>query len=456
MPYAALTVLAVWGLGLWSLYSERQAALAPSETGIVASSSSHSLITAGIVLVTTFLILLLVIHLKRSIDALDLRDSEYRTLFDNAGVSISLISGYSFIEMNRKTYDVFELPEGESPKDLTPWDVSPPVQPDGASSELLAREHIDEARRKGQVTFRWWHKRLRSGEEFPAQVSLSVLGRDRSNLLLAVVHDLSDVKRARTALAELNADLERRVRARTADVVRANKRLGLANEELEMFAASASHDLRSPLGTISGMAGLLKMELDEGRRDTFGQRLDRIEGAVRRMADIIDGLLALSRATGQEGEAVAVDLRVMADEIAADLRQQYRGHRVETAFESGLVVFADPGLMRTLLVNLLENAWKYTARASAPRVELSRRVTVGGGWEYEVRDNGVGLDGRYADKLFKPFRRLHSAQEFPGLGLGLATVARIVHRYGGAIRGESSIGHGAVFRFTLPAAERVS
>jgi signal transduction histidine kinase len=413
-------------------------------------------ITVGILLVTTCLILLLVLHLKRSIDALDKRDSEYRTLFDNAGVSIFLISGYRFVEMNQKTYDVFQLAEGESPADLKPWDVSPSVQPDGSSSEVLAREHIDQARKSGQVTFRWWHKRLQSGEEFPAQVSLSVLGNDHSHRLLAVVHDLSDVERARAALAELNADLERRVRARTEDVERANKRLALANEELEMFAASASHDLRSPLGTIAGMAGLLKLELDEGRRDTSGLRLGRIQDGVRRMAEIIDGLLALSRATGHEGEAAAVDLGGMASEIVDELRKQYRERVVETDFETGLIVLADPRLMRTLLTNLLENAWKYTSKVSAPRVELRRRRLPAGGSEYEVRDNGVGFDMRYADKLFKPFRRLHSVQEFPGMGLGLATVARIVRRYGGEIRGESSMGQGAVFRFTLPAAERAT
>jgi signal transduction histidine kinase len=416
----------------------------------------HSLITFAILLVTTFLIFLLVLHLKRSIDALVERDSEYRTLFDNAGVSIFLIRGYAFIEMNQKTFDVFQLPEGDAPADLKPWDVSPPLQPDGSPSEFLAREHIDEARRNGQVTFRWWHKRLESGEEFPAQVSLSVLGDERSDLLLAVVHDVSDVERARAALAELNADLERRVLARTVEVVRANNQLGLANEELEMFAASASHDLRSPLSTMSGMAGLLKIELAEGRRDTSSLRLDRIQDAVRRMAEIIDGLLALSRATGHEGEAVAVDLGEMAGEIAEDLRQQYQGRDVEIEFESGMVVFADPRLMRTLLSNLLENAWKYSAKVLVPRVAFGRRPVADGGWEYEVRDNGVGFDMRYADKLFKPFRRLHSAQEFPGMGLGLATVARIVRRYGGGIRGESSAGQGAVFHFTLPAAERAS
>lgn len=419
---------------------------------ILAGPDRQALITFAILLATTMLAVLLVLHLKRLIVALAERDSRFRTLFDNAGVSIFLISGYRFIEMNQKTFDVFQLPADVAPAVLHPWDVSPPTQPDGTSSEILARRHIDEARANGQATFRWWHKRLQSGEEFPAQVSLSVLGNSDSDSLLAVVHDLGDLERARSALAELNADLERRVRARTEDVERANRRLALANEELELFAASASHDLRSPLGSISGMAGLLKLELDEGRNDTSGLRLDRIQAAVRRMAEIIDGLLALSRATGQEGEAVSIDLGAMAGDIADDLRQQHRDRHVETFFQSGLVVRAVPGLMRTLLSNLLENAWKYTSTVPAPRVELSGHPAIGGGVEYVVRDNGVGFDMRYADKLFKPFRRLHSVQEFPGMGLGLATVARIVRHYGGNIRGESEHGRGAAFHFTLPAA----
>lgn len=420
---------------------------------ILAGWARQSQITVGILLATTLLVAFLMMYLKRSIEALSAKESEYRSLFDNAGVSIFLIRGYQFVEINRKTHEIFQLPEGQGSLTLYPWDVSPRLQPDGSSSEVLARERIDEARRSGQVTFRWWHRRLRSGEEFPAQVSLSILDNADADLLLAVVHDLSDLERARAALAELNVDLERRVRLRTEEVESVNRRLALANEELELFAASASHDLRSPLGTISGMAGLLKLELGEGRQDTAALRLGRIVDAVKRMTEIMDGLLALSRATGQEGEAAMVDLAGIAAEIAGDLKQQYRGHDVEVAFQAGMVVSADPRLMRTLLANLLENAWKYTSGVAAPRVRFESRVAPDGGRVYEVADNGVGFDMRFAGKLFKPFRRLHSARDFPGMGLGLATVARIVRHYGGEIGAEGAEGQGAVFRFTLPAAE---
>ena len=200
------------------------------------------------------------------------------------------------------------------------------------------------------------------------------------------------------------------------------------------------------------MAGLLKLELDEGRHDTSTLRLERILDGVKRMTGIIDGLLALSRSTAQDGEAAMVDLGSLATEIAGDLRQQFPGREVETTFQAGMEVFADPRLMRTLLANLLENAWKYTSGVTAPRVRFDCHAAPDGGRVYEVADNGVGFDMRFADKLFKPFRRLHSARDFPGMGLGLATVARIVRHYEGEISAEGVEGQGSIFRFTLPAA----
>lgn len=264
---------------------------------------------------------------------------------------------------------------------------------------------------------------------------------------------LDDLERAHAELETLNVDLERRVQGRTRDLQQANLQLAMANQELESFAASASHDLRSPLGSISGMAGLLEAELSEGRRDTAERRLGRIQESVKRMAEIIDGLLSLARMTTQEGHFEPVDLTEMAAGIEAELRQLHPHHPVKFDCEAGLKVNADPRLMRTVLGNLLGNAWKYTGRNSDPRIALTRVVREGGMYEYILKDNGVGFDMRYAEKLFKPFRRLHSAEQFPGMGIGLATVARIVRRYGGQIWAESLPGDGATFHFTLPAAD---
>jgi signal transduction histidine kinase len=258
-------------------------------------------------------------------------------------------------------------------------------------------------------------------------------------------------ERANTRLAQLNSELESRVAARTAELQSANQRLALTNQELEAFTASASHDLRSPLGAIAGQAGLLRDELHSSMSDSIRSRIDRIQSCVRRSSDIIDGLLSLARISRQELLNERVDLSALAQSIVDDLNQQYPRHRVECRIEPKLTVNADPRLMKSLLYNLLGNAWKYTSRTEHPRVELgqaeARDATV-----FSVRDNGAGFDMAGAERIFEPFHRLHASSDFPGIGIGLATVARIVQRYAGKITVESTAGKGTTFRFTLPAA----
>jgi signal transduction histidine kinase len=258
-------------------------------------------------------------------------------------------------------------------------------------------------------------------------------------------------ERANTRLAQLNSELESRVAARTAELQSANQRLALTNQELEAFTASASHDLRSPLAAIAGQAGLLRDELHSPMSETARGRIDRIQSCVRRSSDIIDGLLSLARISRQELLNERVDLSALAQSIVDDLNQQYPRHRVECRIEPRLTVNADPRLMKSLLYNLLGNAWKYTSRTEHPRVELGRAeardTTV-----FSVRDNGAGFDMAGAERIFEPFHRLHAASDFPGIGIGLATVARIVQRYAGKITVESTAGKGTTFRFTLPAA----
>jgi signal transduction histidine kinase len=179
-------------------------------------------------------------------------------------------------------------------------------------------------------------------------------------------------ERANTRLAQLNSELESRVAARTAELQSANQRLALTNQELEAFTASASHDLRSPLAAIAGQAGLLRDELHSPMSETARGRIDRIQSCVRRSSDIIDGLLSLARISRQELLNERVDLSALAQSIVDDLNQQYPRHRVECRIEPKLTVNADPRLMKSLLYNLLGNAWKYTSRTEHPRVELGR------------------------------------------------------------------------------------
>ncbi len=295
-----------------------------------------------------------------------------------------------------------------------------------------------------------WRDRTRSLIYVLAGVSVLFLA-----LTALLKNFMLRVERANTNLAQLNSELESRVAARTAELQNTNERLALTNQELEAFTASASHDLRSPLGAIAGQAGLLRDELQSSMNDSIRGRIDRIQSCVRRSSDIIDGLLSLARISRQELLNERVDLSALAQAIVEDLNQQYPRHRVECRIEPKLAVNADPRLMKSLLYNLLGNAWKYTSRTDNPRVELARaeaRDTA----VFSVRDNGAGFDMAGAEHIFEPFHRLHAATEFPGIGIGLATVARIVQRYAGRITVESAAGKGTTFRFTLPAAALAS
>jgi signal transduction histidine kinase len=302
------------------------------------------------------------------------------------------------------------------------------------------------AARDREAVMEPWRKRTRSLVYVLAGVSVLFLA-----LTGLLKNFMLRVERANTNLAQLNSELESRVAARTAELQNTNHRLALTNQELEAFTASASHDLRSPLGAIAGQAGLLRDELQAQMSDSIRSRIERIQSCVRRSSDIIDGLLSLARISRQELLNERVDLSALAQSIVEDLNQQYPRHRVECRIEPKLAVNADPRLMKSLLYNLLGNAWKYTSRTEHPRVELARAEARDSA-VFSVRDNGAGFDMAGAEHIFEPFHRLHAASDFPGMGIGLATVARIVQRYAGKITVESAEGKGTTFRFTLPAA----
>lgn len=247
------------------------------------------------------------------------------------------------------------------------------------------------------------------------------------------------------------ASLERRVEERTRELQAMNQQLTYANRDLEEFTASAAHDLRAPLNAMAGHCGMLREVIDQHADQEAGQRLQRIEASVRRMNDVIDGMLGLAQLTKVELARKPIDLNAVAAEVIQELQQQYPGHRVRCHIDCGQPICADPRLMRSLLVNLLDNAWKYTKRTAEPSVTLARREDKCGP-AFVVRDNGVGFDMSFAQHLFEPFRRMHTMSEFPGVGIGLATAARIVQRYGGRIWANSVLGEGTSFYFTLPQA----
>jgi signal transduction histidine kinase len=228
----------------------------------------------------------------------------------------------------------------------------------------------------------------------------------------------------------------------------ANESLARANRELEAFTASVSHDLRSPLTTIAGQAGLLELSLPNASEEQR-RRLTRIQSSVRQMSELIDALLVLSRISRHTLHREIIDVSALAESIFQDLRQRDPSRNVEVDIQSGMIVHGDRRLINDLFVNLLANAWKFTSRTEKARIEVGQSQH-GSMATLFVRDNGAGFDMAHEQKLFKPFQRLHGAAEFEGTGVGLATVARIIDRHGGRIWAEGKPHEGAVFYFTMP------
>lgn len=228
----------------------------------------------------------------------------------------------------------------------------------------------------------------------------------------------------------------------------ANESLARANRELEAFTASVSHDLRSPLTTIAGQAGLLELSMPNATEEQR-RRLTRIQSSVRQMSELIDALLVLSRISRHTLHREIIDVTALAESVVQDLRQKDPSRNVEVEIQPGMVVHGDRRLINDLFVNLLANAWKFTSRTENARIEVGQSQH-GSMATMFVRDNGAGFDMAHEQKLFKPFQRLHGAAEFEGTGVGLATVARIIDRHGGRIWAEGKPQEGAVFYFTMP------
>lgn len=268
--------------------------------------------------------------------------------------------------------------------------------------------------------------------------------------LLALVAWLYErtLKDAFGKLSTAQRDLQTLVDQRTGELRRTVAALESANRELDAFTSAVSHDLRAPVRSVIGFSDALYEEHGKDLQPAGIEHLNRVRNAGRRMNSLIDDLLHLSRVSRPELRREAVDMGGVAGQIVDELHRGEPGRKLDYRTPQRIEVMGDPRLLRVLLENLLGNAWKFTRPRDVPRIELGE-TELSGQKVYFVRDNGVGFDMAYADKLFRPFQRLHPASEFDGTGIGLATAERIVRRHGGRIWAEGVEKEGACFFFTL-------
>jgi PAS domain S-box-containing protein len=316
------------------------------------------------------------------------------------------------------------------------------------SIRTALREGSRTGRFRGNLPFR-----RKDGFDFVGEVSSSRFtdstGRPRISV---IIRDISERIRAEEEIRRLNASLEERVLARTAELQTANLELENNNRELESFCYAVSHDLRLPLRAMNGFSELVLDDYGDVLDDRAHDYLGRVKIACRRMGRLIDDLLTLTRYTRQRLVPATVDIGRIAQDIIEELRVELPRGDVDVVITPDLVIeHSDSALVRVLLRNLLSNAWKFTAEAEAPLIEVGR---MGSGSEevYYVRDNGCGFDMVYADQLFKVFNRLEVGDGIEGTGIGLAIVQRIVARHGGRVWVDSEPDEGATFYFTLTGA----
>jgi len=271
------------------------------------------------------------------------------------------------------------------------------------------------------------------------------------NGVLIVNTDIRERRQARKEILLLNTSLEERVQQRTAQ-------LKFANQQLEAFSYSVSHDLRTPLSSINGFSSLLAKSIaGQGAATPLAERsqhyLARIRAGVGQMGELIDAMLSLAQVSRSSLSWEPVDLSAKAGLVLASLQELEPGRRVRLEVQPGLTAQGDQHLLRQVLYNLLGNAWKFSAGKECVCITLGQMAGHDGEQVYFVRDNGAGFDMAYVEKLFGAFQRLHTEAEFAGNGIGLATVQRIIARHGGKVWAESVQGEGATFYFTLGAAE---
>ena len=358
-------------------------------------------------------------------------DQRFRILVDNLPIGIFVADDDADGRLLEANPALLRIIEADSMRQLLSSPISAFHAMAGERATMLAEAH-----RSGGLRQTEFSGTTLRGRGFVA--SLTVVPRQTSDGVVwdGLLEDVTERKQAEQRILDLNAALTARA-----------TELEVTNRELEAFSYSVSHDLRAPLRAIDGFSRIIEQDGGDRLGDANRERLSRVRHNAQRMGILIDDLLNLARLTRTPLHRRAVDLTALATDIVAGLRDQDPQREVEVDISPNLTAWADVALLRVVLVNLLDNAWKFTGQTAAPRISVESE---GDEPVFVVRDNGAGFDMAHAEQLFGPFQRLHAMDEFPGTGVGLATVQRIIHKHGGRIWAEAQPMRGASFRFTLP------
>jgi PAS domain S-box-containing protein len=365
---------------------------------------------------------------KRYVEELNKTKAMFEGLFEFAPDAIVVVNREGrIVQVNKQTERLFGYTRGEllsAEHDILlperfrekhrqqrgEYIAGPHVRPMGTDLELYGRR--------------------KDGTEFPVDISLGPLQMENEIVVLAIVRDVTERRQAEQRLIETKAELER------------------SNMDLEQFASAVSHDLRAPLRHIDGFIRAMSEDYGPGLDETGRDYICRIQAGSARMTEFINALLELSRFARHPLSRSKVNLSYLAKITAAELKKAHPERRVEFVIAEDMTAEGDPALLRLVIENLMGNAWKYSINKPVATIDFGAGGT-NGEVVYCIKDNGAGFDMEFSDKLFVPFQRLHPASEFSGLGIGLATVQRIIHRHGGRIWAEGEVNKGATFCFTL-------